>query len=61
MRMIIEILISLWEAIGGNFRSRNVVDALVRATHGDAHNVLGEMPERAPVAPIELKFGGDDP
>jgi hypothetical protein len=35
--------------------------ALVRATFDDARQVLGEMPERTPDAPIELKLCGDDP
>ena len=35
--------------------------APVRATHGDAHNVFDEMPERAPVAPIKLKSDVDNP
>jgi hypothetical protein len=35
--------------------------ALVQATLNDARNVFDEMPERVPVAPIDLKFDGDDP
>jgi hypothetical protein len=35
--------------------------ALVRATFDDARQVFAEMPERTPVAPIELKFGEHDP